>query len=140
MSPSTSGREELVRIARDWVTLWRAPVDWARFDALHADDFVDHASAGRPGTKAGFAQGLAAMVEAFPDLVTTVEDLLVDETRSRVAVRWKAVGTNRGRYLGVGPTNRLTTITGIEIVGIEDGRVVERWGEWDISGHLGSRP
>ena len=128
-------RNELADVAASWVALWRAPVDRARFDALHAEGFVDHASAGRPPTKSGFAQGLSAMARAFPDLVTTVEDLVVDESRSRVAVRWKAIGTNRERYLGVGPTNRITTISGIEIIGIRDGRVVERWGEWDISEH-----
>jgi steroid delta-isomerase-like uncharacterized protein len=130
-------RETLERITRDWIGLWNAPVDWARFDALHAADFEDRASAGRPADREGFAAGLRALVEAFPDLVTRVEDLVVDGERGAVAVRWSSEGTNRGRYLGVGPTGRRTAIRGIEIVEIRDGRIVRRWGEWDIGSHTG---
>ena len=108
-------REELENTTRQWIALWCTPVDWAFFDRLHADTFEDCSSAGRPTDKAGFARGLAEFTSAFPDLQTRVEDLVVDETRSRVAVRWSAQGTNQAAYLGVGPTGRLTTITGIEI-------------------------
>jgi len=126
-------------IATRWVSLWSAPVDWALFHEIHADDFHDESSAGRPADRDGFAAGLRAFVAAFPDVRTTVEDLVVDARTSRVAVRWKAVGTNATAYLGVGPTHRLTTITGIEIIEIRGGRVVRRWGEWDITGHTADR-
>ena len=78
---------------------------------------------------------MAEFITAFPDLQTRVEDLVVDEVRSTVAVRWSAQGTNRAAYLGIGPTGRLTTITGIEIIEIQDGQITRRWGEWDISDH-----
>ena len=128
-------RDELAATAAKWVSLWNVPVDWALFDKLHADSFEDCSSAGRPSTKQGFAQGLAELVRAFPDLCTRVEALVVDERLSLVAVRWSARGTNRVAYLGLGPTNRETPITGIEIVEIRNGQVVRRWGEWDISAH-----
>lgn len=129
-------RADLDHIARQWISLWCAPIDWALFDRLHAPQFEDCASAGRPSDKAGFATGLEKMVQAFPDLRTQVDDLLIDEPRSAVAVRWSAVGTNRARYLGAGPTHRSTRITGIEIIEIAEGRIVRRWGEWDVTGHL----
>ncbi len=131
-------REALAVIARRWISLWTVPVDWAAFDALHADDFEDASSAGRPGTREGFAQGLRELVDAFPDLRASVNDLVIDLEKSRIAVRWSAEGTNRNRYLGVGPTNRLTRITGIEIIEVRDDRIVRRWGEWDITEHTGS--
>lgn len=130
-------RESLSTMVRQWISLWSAPVDWDLFDRLHADDFRDGSSAGRPPTKAAFASALSSFVDAFPDVTTTVDDLVVDVEAQRVAVRWSAVGTNRRAYLGVGPTHRRTRITGIEIVVVRGGRVVERWGEWDIAGHLG---
>lgn len=133
-------REELRRVAREWLELWNAPVDWEAFDRLHADDFVDEASAGRPATRQGFAEGLARFVRAFPDARATVEDLVADETTGRVAVRWRITGTNRERYLDVGPTHRATVITGIEIVEIRAGRVVRRWGEWDVTAHRDDAP
>jgi N-hydroxyarylamine O-acetyltransferase len=83
----------------------------------------------------GFAQGLAALVRAFPDLQARVEDVAIDEAAAKIAVRWSATGTNRERYLGVGPTHRRTALSGIEIIEVRDGRIVRRWGEWDPSGH-----
>ena len=136
--PSVANRSDLADVATEWISLWCVPVDWSRFDAMHAESFEDRSPAGRLGTKAGFAEGLAALVRAFPDLQTQVTDLVVDEAASKVAVRWAAEGTNREPFLSVGPTGRLTTVTGIEIIEIHHGKVVRRWGEWDISDHLES--
>jgi steroid delta-isomerase-like uncharacterized protein len=136
-TPPPSSREQLARIATQWISLWNLPVDWALFDALHSEDFEDCASAGRDPTRAGFAAGLRAMTEAFPDLRTAVDGLVIDEAQQQLAVRWSASGTNRGAYLGHGPTQRLTRINGIEVIEVRDGRIVRRWGEWDISGHTG---
>lgn len=130
-----SNRDALAAIASRWISLWCVPVDWPAFRLLHADDFEDRASAGRPATREGFAQGLADLVRAFPDLQARVEDLVIDEATSRVAVRWSATGTNRERYLGIGPTNRRTALSGTEIIEVRDGRIVRRWGDWDPSGH-----
>ena len=128
-------RTELESLATRWISLWNAPIDGDLFDQLHADDFEDCASAGRPPTKSGFAAGLAEWAQAFPDVRTRVDQLVVDEAASTVAVRWSASGTNRAQYLGVGPTQRVTYIAGIEIIEIRGGRIVRRWGEWDISDH-----
>ncbi|TFG86420.1 MAG: hypothetical protein E4H17_04170 [Gemmatimonadales bacterium] len=73
--------------------------------------------------------------EAFPDLRTTVEDLVVETETGKIAVRWSAMGTNRSRYLGIGPTHQPTRITGIEIIEVRGGQIVRRWGEWDITDH-----
>jgi len=132
---STQRRADLEAIARQWISLWCVPVDWDLFDRLHADDFEDCAAAGRDTTKPAFAGGLAELVRAFPDLETRVDDLVVDEAAGRVAVRWSSRGTNRETFLGVGPTGRETPITGIEIIEIRAGRIVRRWGEWDITAH-----
>ena len=128
-------RAELEAIARQWISLWCAPVDWALFDRLHAEDFKDCAAAGRAPTKQAFAAALAELIRAFPDLRPTVEDVVVDEAAGRVAVRWSSVGTNREALMGTGPAGRKTCITGIEIIEVRDGQIVRRWGEWDISAH-----
>jgi len=133
-----STRANLESIARKWITLWCFPVDWELFDQLHAEQFEDCSSAGRPATKKGFAQGLATLTRAFPNLQTTVEGLVIDKIKSQVAVMWSSRGTNKTKFLGVGPTDQLTVITGIEIIEIQDDRIVRRWGEWDITAHADS--
>ena len=132
-----SKRVELEELTRRWISLWCAPVDWALFDQLHADDFEDMSPAGREPSRQAFAESLRQLIEVFPDLTTRVEDMVVDEAAQRVAVRWSAVGTNNLAFLGIGPTHRETPITGIEIIEITNGRITKRWGEWDISAHRG---
>src|SRR5712691_3534731 len=109
-------RAELESIASQWVSLWCAPVNWQLFDRLHSAQFEDCSSAGRSPTKEGFASGLEEFIRAFPDLNTRVEHLVVDTQNAQVTIRWSATGTNQARFLGVGPTGRLTPITGIEII------------------------
>lgn len=130
-----ASREQLAAIATRWVSLWTAPVDWQLFDALHAEDFEDGASAGREATRAAYAQGLREFMAAFPDARTQVDDLVIDVERQQVAVRWSSVATNRLPYLGLDATHRATRIRGIEIIRIGAGRIRRRWGEWDISDH-----
>jgi len=131
-------RDALSRISREWVSLWCPSPRRSRFDALHADEFADHSSAGRAPTKEAFWHGLMDLVTAFPDLDSRVDDLVIDESTCRVAVRWSARGTNRARYLGKGPTHQVVHITGIEIIEIHGGRITDRWGEWDISDFMGA--
>ncbi len=129
-------RTKLTDIATRWLSLWNAPTDWRAFDALHAEYFKDFSPAGRPATKEGFAAGLREFIAAFPDMQIHSELMVADDIQSRVAIRWSASMTNRVKFLGVGPTNARTYITGIEIIEIEMDRIVKRWGEWDISRHL----
>ncbi len=127
---------EMESLTRQWISLWTAPLDYDLFDRLHADDFIDGAPAGRPPTKEAYLRDLEEFIAAFPDMTARVEDMVIEESSGKVAVRWSLEGTNRRRFLGVGPTGRRTTITGIEIIEIAGGHIVKRWGEWDISRHL----
>lgn len=68
---------------------------------------------------------------AFPDFTASTEDLVVDETSGKVAIRWSAVGTHRAEFLAYPATGRRITFRGIEIIRIQRGKIIERWGEWD---------
>jgi steroid delta-isomerase-like uncharacterized protein len=122
-------------IVEKWISLWNSQIDWDLFEELHAEDFIDCSSSGRPTNKEGFAMGLMKFIEAFPDIKTEIKDIINDEKQEKVTVRWEANGTNKKNYLGIGPTNKLTKITGIEIIEIKNNKIVKRWGEWDISSH-----
>lgn len=112
------------------------------FDALHAPDFVDHSASGRATDRDGFRAGIADLYRAFPDFFASVEVMAIDEARALVAIGWSALGHMQGGFLGASPTGRHVTFHGIEIIAIRDGRVTERWGEWDeqaIRAQLGLR-
>jgi predicted ester cyclase len=106
---------------------------WGQGDLRTADevlavDLVEHnplpgQGAGREGHK----QVVALYRSAFPDLRVTTEDLIADG--DRVALRWKAEGTHLGELMGMAPTGKRVTLTGIDIMRIAGGRIVERWAE-----------
>ncbi len=148
-----AAREQLAAIARRWVEEgWSAgrgslPAG-AIVDELHDPRFIDHDSGGRAPDNAGFREGIVRLLAAFPDLEARAQDVVVEPAATcagasvsgTVAVRWTAVGTHRGSYLGAEPTGKRITFKGIEVIRVRDGRITERWGEWDgldLLGQLG---
>ncbi len=127
----TSSYAELAQLATRWIEEGWQQGNAAMVDALHSTDFVDRAAAGRAADREGFKQGIRDLYEAFPDFRARVEDLVVDEGRQMVTVRWTALGTQRGAFLGVDATGRQIRFQGIEIIRVQAGRIAERWGEWD---------
>ena len=134
--PGSSSAETLQRVALEWMDrVWRRhEID--AIDELHAPDFVDRSAAGRGADNASYKRGIADFYSAFPDWSADTEDLIVDVRSGTVALRWSATGMHAATYLGVAPTQRRIKFQGIEILRIEDGRIVERWGEWDGLGLL----
>lgn len=88
-----------------------------------------------------YGQAVLAYRAAFPDLVTTVEDALVDA--DRVAVRGTDRGTHLGAFMGYPPTGRVVTTTWIEILCFDGDKAVEGWFETDgkqLLDQLGTNP
>jgi steroid delta-isomerase-like uncharacterized protein len=123
--------DDLTRIVRRWIEQGWQDGDPSVVDELHSADFVDHDPGGRSADNRGFKEGIVNLYRAFPDLRAHVEDVVVDVKTGTVAVRWSASGTHTRPYLGAPPTGRRTNFKGIEIVRIKEGRIRERWGEWD---------
>lgn len=124
-------RDDLSRLVRRWIEQGWQSGDPRVVEEMHDPDFIDHDPGGRAPDNTGFKQGIADLFMAFPDLRARLEDLVVDEANNKVAVRWSAVGTHTGRYLGAAPTGKQVTFKGIEILRIRNGLITERWGEWD---------
>ncbi|GEM_PF-27455 len=117
-------------IARRWMEdVWQKR-DLSAIDRLHSPEFIDRSPAGRASDRAGYKAGTAECFRAFPDFRCAIEDQIVDP-EGRVAIRWTAQGTHWGAFLGHAPTGKRITFRGIEILRIENGLIVERWGEWD---------
>ncbi len=79
-----------------------------------------------------FRHVLAGFRSAFPDASLQVEEEVAEG--DRVAIRWSFAGTHKGTFMGIPPTGREVTWTGITIYRIVDGRVVQEQGEEDFAG------
>ncbi len=130
------GRQELVQLAHSWITEGWQKGNVEAAAELHTADFIDHASAGRATDRTGFLDGIRELYRAFPDFHAVIEDLVVDEPAQKVVVRWTAVGTHQGDFMGFPATGRPIRFRGIEIICVQAGRVSERWGEWDAANLL----
>ncbi len=82
----------------------------------------------------GFRPFIKRLLAAFPDIKFTVEHT-IDKGEYGVG-RWVAHMTHTGDGLGVPPTNKDIVLTGMVIVRIADGKIVETWDEWDRFGML----
>ena len=70
-----------------------------------------------------FKEAIRGFRKSFPDLHFTVEEIIAEG--DKVAYRWTARGTHQGEYQGIAPTGKTVTSTGITIIRIVDGKVVE---------------
>jgi len=123
--------EKLQHIARRWIFKGWSKGNVGIVDELHTPDFVDRDPSGREPTNAGFKKGIAELYAAFPDFKAKIEDLIVEPATGKVAVRWTATGTHKGKYLNTRPSGKNVHFKGIEIIIIQNGKIIERWGEWD---------
>ena len=78
----------------------------------------------------GFKTLHRAFVSAYPDLRVTVEDTLIDG--DKIAARCSVTGTHDGHGLGVTPTNNPVEFSGMTIVRVKEGKIVEAWNEFDF--------
>jgi predicted ester cyclase len=92
-----------------------------------AVDAVDHTP--MPGQKKGLAgvQWLFRQIfAAFPDFHQDVRDVIVEG--DKVAVRLTWTGTQKGKFMGIAPTGRRVRVSGVDILRIRNGKMVEHWG------------
>jgi steroid delta-isomerase-like uncharacterized protein len=104
-------------------------------DDLFTDDFIEHEplptqTPGREGVK----QFFKAMLSAFPDARFIPEAMYVDG--DTVIARLTVTGTNQGEFQGMPPTGKQTTVEGIDIVRLANGKFAEHWGVFDNLGLL----
>jgi steroid delta-isomerase-like uncharacterized protein len=108
----------------------------ALVDDLLAPSFVDHAAqmGGDDPTRDGFKTQVRLFRTAFPDGRSQIEDLIAED--DRVVARWTDGGTQRGEWMGVPPTGKRVTMSGIDVYRIEQGRIAEFWCSEDELGLL----
>jgi len=122
----------LLEYQRIWIDgLNRGDVSGA--DATFAPDCVVHIT-GVPAPLRGVGQWkefVGGFLSAFPDLHFTMDDQLVEG--DLVAFRWHATGTHKGP-LGPAPaTGKTIAIDGLIVDRLVEGKVQERWEQFDQS-------
>ena len=105
-------------------------------DELIAPNHVAHDPASlNPGSGPEATKQQASTYRtAFPDLHITIEDQVAEG--DQVVTRWTATGTHRGDLMGIAPTGKQMTITGINISRIAGGKAQEDWTNWDTIGMM----
>jgi predicted ester cyclase len=109
--------------------------DPSRVERYCAPDTLLH-SLGDSGTDVvgpeAFKAFLQRYLDSFSDIAITVHEVV--EAGPMVAGRWTASMTHTGDGLGIPPTGRRVTITGMSLARIEGGMIREAWDEWDRLG------
>jgi steroid delta-isomerase-like uncharacterized protein len=98
---------------------------------LVSDDFTG--VQGKKGA-AAFEETLVPLINAFPDIQYTIEDLVGEG--DKVIVRWKWQGTHTGTYTGFAPTGKVVTNEGMGIFNFNDGKIASTTVQPDRLGFL----
>jgi steroid delta-isomerase-like uncharacterized protein len=105
-------------------------------DELIASNFVgyDPASPEPLHGPEGVKEFISSYRAAFPDARITVEQQLAEG--DFVATRWSGSGTHEGELMGVSPTGKQVTVSGLTISRLEGGKIVEEFQNWDTFGMM----
>ncbi len=110
--------------------------DLAVIDEFVASDYIGHDPAnpeplrGPEGVK-GF---ISTYMASFPDARITVEQQLAEG--DFVTTRWTGRGTHEGELMGIEPTGKQVTVSGLTISRLEGGKIVEEYQNWDTFGMM----
>jgi steroid delta-isomerase-like uncharacterized protein len=108
----------------------------AGLDNTHSPDFISHNPVipGNPLPYNMYKQVGLLHLAAFPDMRVTAENIMAEG--DKVAVRWTVNGTHLGELMGVPPTGRSVTFTGMTIHRFAAGKIVENWWAYDALGMM----
>jgi steroid delta-isomerase-like uncharacterized protein len=91
-----------------------------------------------PGGKFTGPEGAKQFVQiyrtAFPDVHITINDQIAEG--DKVVTRWTGTGTQKGEFMGIKPTNKYSTVTGVLFDRYQNGKLVESWANYDMFGML----
>jgi steroid delta-isomerase-like uncharacterized protein len=77
-------------------------------------------------------QEAAEFRRGFPDVISTIEDLIAEG--DKVVARWRSRATHRGEYMGIPQSGKEVEFTGISFYRIEGGKIAASWNSEDQFG------
>lgn len=101
--------------------------DFALFDELFADDFVDHTpQVGTTPDKEGVRKLYQGLREAFPDFRP---EIFWQTVKGDIVTTYKIYhGTHLGTVLGIPATGRKIHFESVDAMRVVDGKITEHWG------------
>ena len=103
---------------------------------LYAPDLKSYSPSGSttPTSQNESFELTKAYFNAFPDLNQTIEELVA--SGDKVAVRFIARGTHKGDFQGIPATGNKMELSGIVILHIKDGKIIEERQDTDSLGFM----
>jgi steroid delta-isomerase-like uncharacterized protein len=113
---------------------WKGNLDVV--DELTAPDYIGHDPANPEPLRGpeGVKEFISSYRAAFPDARLTVEQQLAEG--DLVATRWSGRGTHEGELMGIQPTGKQVTVSGLTISRLKGGKIVEEFQNWDNFGMM----
>ena len=113
---------------------WKGNLDV--IDELIASDYIGHDPVDPEPLRGpeGVKEFVTTYRSAFPDAQITVEQQLAEG--DLVATRWTARGTHEGELMGIQPTGKQVTVSGLTISRLANDKIVEEFQNWDTLGML----
>ncbi len=98
---------------------------------IFAPDFIDHEQLppGIPNGSEGVKVLTTMLRSAFPDFKATIDDILAEGDKVVIRMTWS--GAQKGEFMGVPATGKRVSFGVIDIIRINNGKLVEHWGQMD---------
>ena len=114
-------------------------------DEMFASDGIAHGLTDEQGKELVGPEGYKPFFQnfrsAFPDINIVVADTVSEG--DKIAARCIVTGRHQGHGLGLDPTGNRVEFTGMTIVRVRDGKIVEAWNNFDFTAmfdQVGFRP
>ena len=97
-----------------------------------APNYVFHFPGSAPMDREGLKQFLQMLFAAFPDFYESIDDQIVEG--KKIASRFTFWGTHKGDFRGIPPTGKTFSISVMNIIRIQGGKIAEQWTVADLLG------
>ncbi|MGA7731952.1 MAG: ester cyclase [Chloroflexia bacterium] len=125
--------EENKELVRRWVHAWNTDTNFDVVEDIFAQDWIDrNPIPGGPQGMEGAKYFVTAFRRSFSDIHLDI-DLLLSEG-DHVMFRWIAGAVHTGPFLGIDPTGKHVTFSGITVHRVANNRFAESTAEIDFLG------
>lgn len=123
---STEQNKELIKQYNEQV-IAQGDMEW--FMNHSSPEFINHsAQEGMPKGREGMIYFFTQILHtSFSNVQVAVKDMVASE--NKVATRKQITGVHSGTLMGIKPTGRAITISVLDIMVVEEGKITDHWGE-----------